>query len=91
MRNQSTIKGSQQIQKEEKEGGRDRGEKKEEKGEGEERGRGGAEKERGVEKWGRMRFNLHKTGVPDRENRGDIWEDDGWVSSRIDEKHKSSE
>lgn len=57
-----------------------------------ERGGGGAaKKERGVERWSRMRFNSHKTGVLERENRGDIWEEDGWVSSRIDEKHNSSE
>lgn len=73
LRKQSTIRGSQQIQKEEKEGGRaDREKKEEEEGEEERGGGGAAKKERGVERWSRMRFNSHKTGVLERENRGDI-------------------
>lgn len=40
-----------------------------------------------MERQSRMRrFNLHKTRAPERENRGASWEDNGWESSRTDEK-----
>lgn len=46
---------------------------------------------RRVERQGRMRkFALHKTGAPERNKKGDIWDDDQ-ESSKTNEKHKSSE